>query len=68
MLVEGFGEENVERLASVGDEINLNVFRYGKFVVDATGNIKMPDGLPEELYYWVDLDLRSLDIMRGGGV
>jgi hypothetical protein len=70
MLIDGFGEENTEMLVpseNVYDTI-VKASRWGEFRVDEHGNIKMPEGLPEELYYWIDLDLKSLDILREEGV
>jgi len=64
MLVDGFGEENVEVYGPNDAGMYVVKTRHGGFIVDAEGNIKYPDGCPDELCYWIGVDLQSLDILR----
>ena len=70
MLIDGFGEENVEQYTSAEDagltppQIALVVFRRGTFIIDKSGNIAYPEDINPELAYWIAVDLASLDILR----
>lgn len=63
-LTDGFGEERVT-IHKLADGSALLVVKdiEATFEIDTKGNVIFPLNISNELAYWIDLDLQSLDIL-----